>query len=378
MAIWWQQTPRFLQVPSMRYSLGNNLDAMPLRRPSMLRINRNRPLRSVKPGLSGVSISRSYILISRFETGCYTPTFMKLEKWIVMLLLVLFGLSAASVLWSRVLPRDRTGAAPLWHESAIGVIEINGPIDASRSGVFESGGFQSILEQIHSHRDDDRVKALIIRINSPGGTVGASQEIYQELKRFRSKTHKPIVVSITDLGASGAYWVAMAGDVIVANPGSLVGSVGVIMSGPDFQEVPKRYGVGMRTVKSGKYKDMFNSWRPVTEEERALMQSMLDDVHAQFIEVLITQRGIPTESALQVAQGQVFSGRQAVDLGLVDELGGMSDAIDIAKRKAKLTGEVELIQKSESSMQEILQDYIGAHIRSILPDFRAAAVPSIH
>lgn len=108
------------------------------------------------------------------------------------------------------------------------------------------------------------------------------------------------------------------------------------------------------------------------------MQSMLDDVHAQFIEVLITQRGIPTESALQVAQGQVFSGRQAVDLGLVDELGGMSDAIDIAKRKAKLTGEVELIQKSESSMQEILQDYIGAHIRSILPDFRAAAVPSIH
>ncbi|NBV83617.1 S49 family peptidase [bacterium] len=219
MAIWWQQTPRFLQVPSMRYSLGNNLDAMPLRRPSMLRINRNRPLRSVKPGLSGVSISRSYILISRFETGCYTPTFMKLEKWIVMLLLVLFGLSAASVLWSRVLPRDRTGAAPLWHESAIGVIEINGPIDASRSGVFESGGFQSILEQIHSHRDDDRVKALIIRINSPGGTVGASQEIYQELKRFRSKTHKPIVVSITDLGASGAYWVAMAGDVIVANPG---------------------------------------------------------------------------------------------------------------------------------------------------------------
>lgn len=301
---------------------------------------------------------------------------MKRETVIIAVLLGLFGLSAVSVLWSGARRSDHL-ARPLWKTPAIGMIDISGPIDAGNGGVFAPGGLNSILDQIHAHRDDDRVKALIVRINSPGGTVGASQEIYQELKKFKSKTHKPVIVSVADLGASGAYWVALAGDVIVANPGSMVGSVGVIMSGPDFQQVPQRYGIGMRTVKSGKYKDMFNSWRPVTTEEKAMMQSMLDDVHEQFISVLILERGIATQSALVIAQGQVFSGRQAVDLGLIDELGGLSDAIDIAKRKAKLGKDVEILQKSESSMQELLQQYIGSEVRSLMPDLQTVSTPKI-
>ena len=301
---------------------------------------------------------------------------MKRETVIVAALLCLFGISAVSVLWSGARHSDHM-AGPLWKTPAIGLIEISGPIDAGNGGVFAPGGLNSILDQIHTHRDDDRVKALIIRINSPGGTVGASQEIYQEIKRFKAKTHKPVIVSVSDLGASGAYWVALAGDVIVANPGSMVGSVGVIMSGLDFQQVPHRYGIGMRTVKSGKYKDMFNSWRPVTTEEKALMQSMLDDVHSQFISVLILERGIPTASAVEMAQGQVFSGRQAMDLGLIDELGGLSDAIDIARRKAKLGEDADIIQKSESSMQELLQQYIGSEVRSLVPDFQSVSSPKI-
>ena len=164
---------------------------------------------------------------------------MKRETVIVAALLCLFGISAVSVLWSGARHSDHM-AGPLWKTPAIGLIEISGPIDAGNGGVFAPGGLNSILDQIHTHRDDDRVKALIIRINSPGGTVGASQEIYQEIKRFKAKTHKPVIVSVSDLGASGAYWVALAGDVIVANPGSMVGSVGVIMSGLDFQQVPHR------------------------------------------------------------------------------------------------------------------------------------------
>jgi protease-4 len=258
------------------------------------------------------------------------------------------------------------------------VITLSGPIDAgSGNALFEPEGLASVIDQIHAHRDDDQVKALVIRINSPGGTVGASQEIYQELKRFKAKTHKPVIVSVADLGASGAYWVAMAGDVIVANPGSLVGSIGVIMSGMDFEKVPARYGIGMRTMKSGKYKDMLSSWRPVTEEERGLMQTMLDDVHAQFIDVLIAERKIPTDDAIQLAQGQVFSGRQAQKLKLVDQLGGMTDALEIARKKAKLGHDYEVIHKAEPSVQNFLQHYLGAQVKSLLPDLSAVSTPRI-
>ena len=122
---------------------------------------------------------------------------------------------------------------------------------------------------------------------------------------------------------------------------------------------------------------MFNSWRSVTTEEKALMQSMLNDIHSQFISVLILERGIPTASAKEMAQGQVFSGRQAVTLGLIDELGGLSDAIDIAKRKTKLGDDAEVIRKSESSMQEWLQQYIGSEVRALMPDLQLVSTPKI-
>lgn len=302
---------------------------------------------------------------------------MKRETGIVAALLFLFGVSAASLFWSASRPA-RSAAPTVWTAPAIGVIELNGPIDAGATGMFDHSGLSSILDQIQSYRDDSQVKAIIVRINSPGGTVGASQEIYNALIQLKAKTKKPVIVSVADIGASGAYWVALAGDVIVANPGSMVGSIGVIMSSPDFQQIPARYGVGMRTLKSGKYKDMLNSWRPMTSDETTLLQGMLDDVHQQFVHVVITERRMPTEAAWELAQGQIFSGSQAVSLGLIDQLGGLSDAIEIAKKQAKLGDDVEIIHRTGSPVEDILQEYLGIVGRSVVSEFQAAASPKLH
>ncbi|NDC82599.1 signal peptide peptidase SppA [bacterium] len=286
------------------------------------------------------------------------------ESWIIGLLIALFGISA--IVSVMVFPKRSTGLASRFERPAIGVISINGPIDSSEGNVFSSGGLNSTLDQIEQFKNTPHVKALILRINSPGGTVGASQEIFRELIRYRNITKNPIIVSIADIGASGAYWVSLAGDIIIANPGSMVGSIGVIMTSPDFHEIPKRYGVGMRTLKSGKYKDMLSSWRDSSPDELTLMQTMLDDVHNQFIDTLISRRRIPTADAKELAQGQVFSGRQAVDLKLIDQLGGFSDAIALAKNKAHLPENTELIQNESTGVEQFLSHYIGSKIGSLL------------
>ncbi len=232
--------------------------------------------------------------------------------------------------------------------------------------MFGADGLDTIIDQIHAHRDDPAVKAVVVRINSPGGTVGASQEIYNELIELKRKSKKPVIVSIADIGASGGYWVALSGDEIIANPGSLVGSIGVIMTGLDLQQVPHRYGVNMRTYKSGKYKDMLSSWRSVSPEETQLVQSMLDDVHDQFIATVVSERRLPTATVMTLAQGQVFSGRQAKMNRLIDRLGGFSTAIQVAKSKAKLSGDVELIYKSDPSFRDLFRGVMGAQVQSVL------------
>lgn len=301
---------------------------------------------------------------------------MKRENWIVSILLGLFAISAVGVLWPGA-GRDKKNAVAAWDTPMIGVIDINGPIDANSSGMFDTGGFSRILTQIQTYRDDNQVKAIILRINSPGGTVGASQEIFREIKLLKKETGKPVIVSISDVGASGAYWIALVGDSIFANPGSMVGSVGVIMSSPDLSEVQDRYGVGMRTLKSGKYKDLLNNWRPTTAEETQLLQSMIDDVHGQFINAVIQERKIPTLDAIQLSQGQIYSGRQAKALGLIDQLGGLSDAVEYAKRRAKLGDDAEVIQHTGSPMEDFIQRYIGASVRSVATSIRAIGSPTL-
>jgi protease-4 len=200
----------------------------------------------------------------------------------------------------------------------VGVVEINNIIFFSKG----------IIEDIKLFGDDPSVKAIILRINSPGGVVAASQEVYDVVKR--QQENKPIIASMESVAASGAYYISLPCDVIVANPGTMTGSIGVIMEWPVFEELFKKIGIEYEVVKSKEHKDIGSGHRRLTEKEKELMQDLVTDVHAQFVEVAAEHRGIPLDSVLKYADGRVFTGRQAKALGFVDTLGSFETAVEIA------------------------------------------------
>ncbi|RAP33252.1 signal peptide peptidase SppA [Candidatus Marinamargulisbacteria bacterium SCGC AAA071-K20] len=214
-------------------------------------------------------------------------------------------------------------------------------------------GAENILQQIEDMENDDRINALILRINSPGGTVGASQEIFERLKRFKAKKDVPIIASIGDIGASGAYYAALSADTIFANPGSLVGSIGVIMGNVNFTNLIEKHGVRFDVYKSGQYKDTLSSWRDPSDREKRLLQNVVDNVHSQFETAVINNRNLNKKQAKSLAQGQIFTGEQAHQKNLIDELGTFEDSLYFA---AKLLGSNErptIVSKSTSSVYDI-------------------------
>jgi protease-4 len=213
----------------------------------------------------------------------------------------------------------------------IGVIPINGVIkDADR-----------ITEQLIAFRKDNQIKAIILKINSPGGGVGPSQEIYSETRRTAQT--KKIIASFGSLAASGAYYVASAADKIIANPGTLTGSIGVLMEFIRFEELLKKIGIEMQVIKSGEFKDIGSPNRKMTERERKLLMNLIEDIRNQFVTAVALGRNMPREKVLQLADGRVFSGKEAKELGLVDFLGNFQDAVSLAKRMAHIKGEVKLV-----------------------------------
>jgi protease-4 len=213
----------------------------------------------------------------------------------------------------------------------IGVVPINGIIrDAD-----------TIIEQMIAFRNDRQIKAIILRIDSPGGGVGPSQEIYSETRRT-SRTKK-VVASLGSVAASGGYYVASAADSIVANPGTLTGSIGVLMEFVRFEELLKKIGVEMQVIKSGEFKDIGSPNRKMTDEEKEMLSTLLEDIRNQFVTAVSQGRNMPEEAVLELADGRIFSGRQAKDLGLVDSLGNFRDAVSVAKRLAHIKGEVKLV-----------------------------------
>lgn len=230
----------------------------------------------------------------------------------------------------------------------IAVVYLYEPISFGSSGPLSHSGTEDLIEYIQNLTEKKSVKAMVLRINSPGGTVGASQELFQALMEFKRKTKAPIVVSIADIGASGAYWTALAGDVIFANPGSLVGSIGVIMTSPDFSDVQRRYGIGMTTYKSVDHKDFLSSWRKPTWEEQAIVKAMLADIQEQFVSTLSTSRKLTVSQAIRLADGRVYTGKQALAAKLIDRVGSLSDAIDYAAKLANIKGKPELIKHDAS------------------------------
>ena len=177
-----------------------------------------------------------------------------------------------------------------------------------------------LVRELRQHRENPSIKAVVIRINSPGGVVGPTQEVYDAIRRVR-EAGKPVVASLGAVAASGGYYIAVGADQIYANPGSLTGSIGVIMQLANLDSLMKKVGVEYVVVKAGAFKDIGNIARPMTPDERRVLQTLLDDVHGQFIDAVAKGRKLPREQVVQFADGRVFSGTQALALKMVDGLG---------------------------------------------------------
>ncbi|MEE9221404.1 MAG: signal peptide peptidase SppA [candidate division NC10 bacterium] len=206
---------------------------------------------------------------------------------------------------------------------------------------------EEVIEQIRHHLENPTVQAFVIRINSPGGGVAASQEIHEEIRKIRQDHGKPVVASMATVGASGGYYIATAADKIVANPGSITGSIGVIIQIPNFSGLLQKVGIRSVVIKSGPYKDLASATRELTPEERELLQRLIDDIHDQFIQAVVEGRGLSREKVEMVADGRILSGRQALELGLVDQLGNLQDAIATAAKMGDIPGEPQIVQVEE-------------------------------
>ncbi|MDH5763374.1 MAG: signal peptide peptidase SppA [Nitrospinota bacterium] len=233
-------------------------------------------------------------------------------RTLLYFLLGLIALMVLSSVFGRYLSEDGFDDGT----QKIALVEVSGQISDSRE----------IIRQLSKYRRDDSVKAIILRIDSPGGAVAPSQEIYDEVLRVRAD-NKPIYASMGSLAASGGYYIAVAADKIFANPGSLTGSIGVIMAFGNAEKLMQKIGLEPQVVKSGKFKDVGSPARKMTPEEHAYLQHVVDDVHQQFIDAVAQGRNISTQEARKLADGRVFTGRQALKLKMVDEMGGLEDVI---------------------------------------------------
>ena len=218
----------------------------------------------------------------------------------------------------------------IFSKDEIAIIEVKGVISES----------DEVLEKIRDISEMESVKAVIVRIDSPGGGVAPSQEIYEELKKLDAK--KPVIASLGTLAASGGYYIAIGARTIVANPGTLTGSIGVIMQLADLQKLYDFIKISPITIKSGKFKDIGSTSRKMTTEERELLQALSDNIHMQFKGHVSKSRKIPMAVLDKVADGRILSGLQAKELKLVDEIGNFEDAIDIAAKAAKIKGKPRL------------------------------------
>jgi protease-4 len=220
------------------------------------------------------------------------------------------------------------------------------------------------LEELKKYKENPSVKAILIRINSPGGAVVPSQEIYEEVQKIRKETGKKVIISMGTLAASGGYYIASASDRIVANPGTLTGSIGVIMELMNVEGLFKKVGLESVVIKSGLRKDVGSPFRSMTKEEREYLQSVMDDVHLQFIEAVVKGRGLKKEEVTALADGRVFTGKQALEYKLVDELGDLEDAILVAAKMVGIKGEPKIIEtKKKFSITDLLKSEFLGNVR---------------
>lgn len=232
-------------------------------------------------------------------------------------------------------------------KDAVAVIPLYGVITQGSSSRSWERGSQQIAKRIKTLAGKKEVKAIVLDINSPGGSVGAVQEIYSAVLRAKAETKKPFVARFGDVSASGGYYVASACDVIVAQPGTITGSIGVIFSVSNFEGLMKKVGMRSEVVKSGKFKDMGSMSREMTPEERKLLQAMIDDSYDQFVTAVAQGRKMDLEKVKLLADGRIYTGRQGKEAGLVDKLGDLQDALDEAGELAKIGKNPRVLSDSD-------------------------------
>lgn len=227
---------------------------------------------------------------------------------------------------------------------------------------------ENIVRQFKKYRENSSVKGIVFRVDSPGGGVSASQEIYDEVRKTR-ESGKPVVVSMGSVAASGGYYVSCGANKIVANPGTITGSIGVISQFMNFSHLLDKVGVGTTTVKSGKFKDTGNPYRGMTEEEKKYFQETIDDVYQQFLHVVKTERRLSHSAAKSLADGRIFTGKKAYEAGLVDTLGTYEDAIALAAHLSKISGTPKIIkERKRERLSDILFGGIKEEISGIRHD----------
>ena len=213
----------------------------------------------------------------------------------------------------------------------VGVIPIEGVISDAKE----------IIDQIKEFDENDKIRAVVLRLDTPGGSVAPSQEIYQAVLELRKK--KKVVASMGSVAASGGYLIAVAADQILANSGTITGSISAVMHYANVEELLKKIGLRSSVIKSGKFKDMGSPTREMTNEERAMIQAIVDDINDQFVKAISANRNIPPAKILPLADGRVFTGRQAKELGLIDGLGSLQDAVLLAARLSGIDEKPEIV-----------------------------------
>lgn len=288
--------------------------------------------------------------------------FTRRHPYLFFLLVSIGILSFTSIAMSLI---SNVGKAREMHYGEkVGVVELKGLILEA----------EPVLEQLKRFRKTEAVKAIVVRIDSPGGAVGPSQEIYREIRKTLEV--KPVIASMGALAASGGYYAAAAADGIVANPGTITGSIGVIMEYTNFRELFEKIGIYPVVIKSGKYKDIGSPVRQLSEAEEKILQAFADNVHQQFIRDVAEGRRMEIQSVQAVADGRIFTGEQAVALGLVDRLGNLSDAVEWAGRKGGIKGEITTLYPPEEkfSLIRYLVDISETEIRSFLQRASAGSI----
>lgn len=207
---------------------------------------------------------------------------------------------------------------------------------------------RDIVRQLSDHRYNEGVRGIVLRIDSPGGAVAPAQEIYNEILKLRA-AHKTVYASMGTVAASGGYYIAAAADYVLANPGTLTGSISAVMAFNNIEELAKKIGVKPDVIKSGKFKDVGSPLRAMKPEERKLLQNVVDDVHQQFVEAVAKGRNLPLAEVERIADGRIMTGQQALELKLVDEMGGLEKTIDLLAKKLGVVGRPEVIEQKEKT-----------------------------